>query len=93
MLDPMTYPLTPSRHAGTEWTPALIARLLDLWNSGHTSTQIAPLMGISRSAVMGKIKRLEDAGYTVRKHNGRATAEVDAATKAPQGGTGPDANG
>ena len=40
------------------WTAAAIARLTELWLSGTTSGVIGRLMGVSRSACMGKLRRL-----------------------------------
>jgi GcrA cell cycle regulator len=40
------------------WTPERIQQLTDLWIAGTTSSQIAKLMGLSRGAVMGKVRRL-----------------------------------
>ena len=40
------------------WSEALVARLSELWMSGTTSGEIGRRLGISRSAVMGKLKRL-----------------------------------
>jgi GcrA cell cycle regulator len=42
-----------------DWTPAAIARLTELWLDGVTSGKIGRLMGVSRSAVMGKLRRLD----------------------------------
>lgn len=40
------------------WTESLIARLVDLWSQGLSLSRIGLEMGISRSAVSGKIGRL-----------------------------------
>jgi GcrA cell cycle regulator len=43
----------------TLWTEALVARLSELWLSGTTSGEIGRRLGITRSAVMGKLRRLD----------------------------------
>jgi GcrA cell cycle regulator len=43
----------------TLWSDALVARLSELWLSGTTSGEIGRRMGISRSSVMGKLRRLD----------------------------------
>jgi len=40
------------------WSEALVARLSELWLSGTTGGEIGRRLGISRSAVMGKLRRL-----------------------------------
>jgi len=51
----MMRPLNPGE---TDWTPALVEHLSALWLAGVTSGEIGRLMGISRSSVMGKLRRL-----------------------------------
>jgi GcrA cell cycle regulator len=43
----------------TLWTPALVERLSELWLSGTASGEIGRRLGISRSSVMGKLRRLD----------------------------------
>ena len=43
----------------TLWNEALVARLSDLWLSGTTSGEIGRRLGITRSSVMGKLRRLD----------------------------------
>jgi GcrA cell cycle regulator len=43
----------------TLWSDALVERLSELWLSGTTSGEIGRRLGISRSAVMGKLRRLD----------------------------------
>jgi GcrA cell cycle regulator len=43
----------------TLWSEALVARLSELWLSGTTSGEIGRRLGISRSSVMGKLRRLD----------------------------------
>jgi GcrA cell cycle regulator len=40
------------------WSEALVARLSELWLSGITGGEIGHRLGISRCAVMGKLRRL-----------------------------------
>ena len=40
------------------WSEALVARLSELWLSGTTGGEIGHRLGISRCAVMGKLRRL-----------------------------------
>jgi GcrA cell cycle regulator len=42
----------------TLWSDALVARLSELWLAGTTGLEIAGLLGVSRSSVMGKLRRL-----------------------------------
>lgn len=41
-------------------------QLLTLWNKGKTGTQIAEMLGTTRSAVMGKIHRAKQYGIKVK---------------------------
>ena len=41
-------------------------QLIAMWNAGTTSSEIARALGLTRSAVMGKIKRLRDKGVALR---------------------------
>lgn len=43
----------------TLWSEALVARLSELWLSGTTSGEIGRRLGITRSSVMGKLRRLD----------------------------------
>lgn len=47
-----------------QWGQAEIEKLTRLWRSGLSSSEIARVMGLSRSAVMGKAKRLGLLGST-----------------------------
>lgn len=51
------------------WTDAELDTLKTMWVDGHSATQIAKAMGsVTRSAVLGKIKRLKDSGdFEVRE--------------------------
>jgi len=46
----------------TNWTPELIADLTRLWGEGRTASKIGTVLGVSRSAVIGKARRLGLAG-------------------------------
>ena len=41
-----------------DWTDARIAALSELWLAGTTGLEIAGLLGVTRSSVMGKLRRL-----------------------------------
>jgi hypothetical protein len=41
------------------WSEERIKQMLTLWNEGHSGGQIARIMGVTRSAVMGKIGRMD----------------------------------
>lgn len=55
------------------WTEDKIARLTSLWSEGSTASDIAGEIGVSRSAVLGKIGRLglqrRETVTTSRKHD------------------------
>ncbi|MHC5653735.1 GcrA family cell cycle regulator [Stappia sp. ICDLI1TA098] len=40
------------------WSPALESRLAEMVGRGHTSTEISAVLGVSRSAVIGKVHRM-----------------------------------
>jgi len=40
-----------------DWTPTAVTLLTDLWLGGHSGGEIGRQMGLSRSAVMGKLRR------------------------------------
>ena len=40
------------------WSEALIARASELWLAGFTGGEIGRRLGLSRSAIMGKLRRL-----------------------------------
>jgi len=40
-----------------DWTDARIAQLTELWLGGHSGGEVGRQMGLSRSAVMGKLRR------------------------------------
>lgn len=62
-----------------DWTDERMARLKQLWDSGHSASQIAmDLRGVSRNAVIGKLRRL---GMT-------RTAEAIAISKSLANATG-----
>lgn len=43
-------------------------QVLELWHKGHSGLRIAQMLGTSRSAVLGLLKRIRDWGYdTTRK--------------------------
>ena len=50
------------------WTPDRVKKLKELWNSGHTASQIATRLGqTTRNAVIGKAHRLKLEGRVVSK--------------------------
>jgi hypothetical protein len=40
--------------------------LVEMWEEGKTSTEIAKALGVTRNAVMGKIFRLKQEGFALR---------------------------
>lgn len=44
------------------WCDAIIARLRDLWDQGHATAEIGRRLGVSKSAVIGKARRLKLPG-------------------------------
>lgn len=44
------------------WTPAAVRTLTEKWTEGMSGTQIAEMLGVSRSAVLGKLNRLNLLG-------------------------------
>jgi GcrA cell cycle regulator len=50
---------SPSEKPGETWTADRLARLAQLWTAGETAQAIADRLGVSRSAVMGKLFRLQ----------------------------------
>jgi len=42
-----------------EWTEENETRLREMWHDGKTTGQIAPILGCSKSAVCGKVRRLD----------------------------------
>jgi hypothetical protein len=40
--------------------------LVEMWEKGKTSTEIAKALGVTRNAVMGKIFRLKQEGFALR---------------------------
>lgn len=41
--------------------------IIALWNAGKTSYALAKMTGVSRSAIIGRITRLRNKGYAVRR--------------------------
>ncbi len=58
----------PAGKRGETWTADRLARLEELWKAGETAQAIADQLGVSRSAVMGKLFRL---GNAVEKRRAR----------------------
>ena len=48
------------------WTDDEDKLLIQLWAAGKPSTYIAPVMGKSRGAIMGRISRLRQAGADLK---------------------------
>ncbi|ESQ73970.1 GcrA family cell cycle regulator [Asticcacaulis sp. AC402] len=51
------------------WTPLRLAELSRRWNEGESSAAIANYLGVSRSAVIGKVFRLRKAGHDLRDNS------------------------
>lgn len=51
---------TPNTHSGHPWTDEAIAKLKELWGAGKSASECARILdiGVSRSAVIGKVHRL-----------------------------------
>jgi GcrA cell cycle regulator len=49
----------PGEASGETWTADRLAQLKQLWKAGETAQAIADRLGVSRSAVMGKLFRLQ----------------------------------
>jgi len=49
------------------WTDAAIAKARAMWTEGKSATEIGRELGVSRSAVLGKLHRLGLTGFTIRK--------------------------
>lgn len=43
-----------------------VNQIVEMWNNGHTSGDIAKRIGLTRDAVMGRITRLRDKGIVLR---------------------------
>ena len=59
------------------WSEEREAKLKELWEKGHTASQIAEMLGgITRNAVIGKAHRLKLAGRAPsKKHEKQKTQE------------------
>lgn len=42
-----------------EWTEKVIAELRQLWDEGHSTTEIGRRMGVTKNTIIGKSQRLE----------------------------------
>ena len=61
------------------WTPEREKKLKDLWNKGHTASEIASLLGeTTRNAVIGKAHRLNlEARSGPKKNSSKTNVEVN----------------
>lgn len=50
---------TQANQVDTDWTDAKVARLRQMWTAGASQQDIADDLGVTRSAVSGKISRLK----------------------------------
>ena len=71
------------------WSEALVARLSELWMSGTTSGEIGRRLGISRSSVMGKLRRLgllcnDHRALLPRRVNIQLSTDFSTVTNRPQ---------
>lgn len=61
-------------------------QVLELWHKGHSGLRIAQMLGTSRSAVLGLLKRIRDWGYdttrTIDLNKAEKAAAKSAARKA-----------
>lgn len=51
------------------WTPENDDLCIDLWNFGRSMSQVGDVLGVSRSAIAGRLKRLRQAGRQIRDGN------------------------
>jgi len=51
--------ISAERRFYDEWTPAKIEQLTALWAAGRSGSEIGAIMGLTKSAVLGKVHRLE----------------------------------
>ena len=59
------------------WDEAREAKLRELWEKGHTASQIAKILGdTTRNAVIGKAHRLKLAGRTQSKNKEKQKKQV-----------------
>ena len=68
----------PGEACGKTWTANRLARLEQLWKAGETAQAIAGQLGVSRSAVMGKLFRL---GNAVEKRRARKKPDKERGKK------------
>lgn len=78
--DAKTWKPTPKE---TGWTAERVARLREMWEQGQSAAQITDEIGFTRSAILGKIKRLYKAGKPVRAVSAKAPRQTR-----PTGGKG-----
>ena len=58
------------------WTPHLERRVLEMWGMNASYTEIGDALGMTRSAIAGKLKRLRAEGrVSGRKHNASRDVE------------------
>lgn len=48
------------------WTPEKDDLCIQLWNSGQSMSQVGDALGVSRSAIAGRLRRLRSKGKQVR---------------------------
>jgi len=45
--------------SGMDWTPEIVSTLVNMWGAGKSCGDISKVLGVSRSAIAGKIGRLK----------------------------------
>lgn len=50
-----------------KWSPERVDRLVLLWSTGLTASQVGKRMGVSRNSIIGKISRLRSSGRNVER--------------------------
>ena len=69
----------------SRWNDYLIQRLTALWVEGYTTAEIGQCLGISKNAVVGKVRRLQlpSRPSPIRKRAGTSTRPVSTPDPTP----------
>ncbi|MBO6755443.1 MAG: HTH domain-containing protein [Roseibium sp.] len=68
----------------SEWSQEEVVYLIDCWNKGHSSSQIAKELGRTRVAIVGKIDRLRRKGIELRCKADAAPARKSKTRRRPK---------
>jgi len=74
-------------HEQFRWTPEIVSQAADLWNGGHSASEIAAIIGggVSRSAIIGKANRLREL-FMQKKPGGNISVRRKATVRRPANG-------